>query len=82
MISVNLNDELSQAVEQLAKHQHKPIEQIINTAIVVMLEDYQDTLTAELVLNRIDNGEEKIIPWSEVKAELYDLNNLTGRKSS
>ena len=75
MISVNLNDELSQAVEQLAKHKHKPIEQIINTAIVVMLEDYQDTLTAELVLSRIDKGEEKIIPWSEVKAGLYDLDN-------
>ena len=75
MISVNLNDELSQAVEQLAKHQHKPIEQIINAAIVAMLEDYQDTLTAELVLNRIDKGEEKVIPWGEVKSGLYDLDN-------
>ena len=40
-----------------------------------MLEDYQDTLAAELVLNRIDKGEEKVIPWGEVKAGLYALDN-------
>ena len=73
MININLNNELSQAIEHMAKHQHKPVEQIINDALIHALEDYQDIKAAEATLTKIESGEESVIPWEQVKAGLYDV---------
>ena len=73
MITVNLNDELSKAVEEMARHQHKTAEQLVNDAVLEMLEDYHDIKAAESAIARIESGEEKVLSWEEVKTGLYDL---------
>jgi len=73
MININLDNELSQAVEQMAKHQHKPVEQIINDAIMDKLEDYHDIKAAQDAIKNIESGKESVIPWEQVKTRLYDV---------
>jgi predicted DNA-binding protein len=67
VINVNLNNELSHALEQMAHNLHQPIEELINEAISEKLADYHDIKTAEEVINKIKNGEERLIPWKQVK---------------
>ncbi len=67
MINVNLNNELSHALEQMAHNLHQPIEELINEAISEKLADYHDIKTAEEIINKIKNGEEQLIPWKQVK---------------
>jgi predicted transcriptional regulator len=75
MITVQLNDELSQAVERMAAQKHKPPMQLVTDAVIEMLEDYQDSLAAQKILAEIDGGEAEVLSWDEVKAGLYDLDN-------
>ena len=75
MININLNNELSRALEKMAQNLHMPVEDVINEAINDKLADYQDIKTAEEMLNKIESGEEQLIPWKQVKENLYDLGN-------
>ncbi|NOQ65112.1 MAG: hypothetical protein GQ582_11430 [Methyloprofundus sp.] len=75
MININLNNELSHALEKMAQNLHKPVEDVINEAINDKLADYQDIKAAEEILNKIESGEEHLIPWKQVKEKLYDLGN-------
>ncbi len=75
MININLNNELSRAIENMALHQHQPVEKIINDALIEKLEDYRDIKAAEQMLEEIDSGLEELIPWEQVKAELNDVDN-------
>lgn len=75
MLTIQLNDELSQAVERMARQAHKPAIQLVNDAVIEMLEDYQDTLAAQKALAEIESGESELLSWEEVKAGLYDLDD-------
>lgn len=75
MININLSNDLSRAIENMALHQHEPVEKIINDALIEKLEDYRDIKAAEAILKQIDSGEEELIPWEKVKAELNDMDN-------
>ncbi len=75
MITVQLSNELSQAVEQMALQKHKPPAQLVTDAVIEMLEDYQDALTAKKILAEIESGDAVFLSWEEVKAGLYDLDN-------
>ncbi len=75
MININLNNELSRELEKMAQNLHMPVEDVINEAINDKLADYQDIKTAEEMLNKIESGEEQLIPWKQVKENLYDLGN-------
>jgi len=75
MININLNNDLSRAIESLALHQHESVEKIINDALIEKLEDYRDIKAAEQILKQIDSGEEELISWEQVKAELNDMDN-------
>ena len=74
-ININLNNDLSRAIENMALLQHEPVEKIINDALIEKLEDYRDIKAAEQALKQIDSGEEELIPWEKVKAELNDMDN-------
>ena len=75
VININLNNDLSRAIENMALLQHEPVEKIINDALIEKLEDYRDIKAAEQALKQIDSGEEELIPWEKVKAELNDMDN-------
>ncbi len=75
MININLNNDLSRAIENMALHQHEPVEKIINDALIEKLEDYQDIKAAEAMLKQIDSGQEELIPWNQARAELNDMDN-------
>jgi len=75
MININLNNDLSRAIENLALHQHESVEKIINDALIEKLEDYRDIKAAEQILKKIDSGEEELISWEKVKAEINDMDN-------
>ena len=80
MININLNNELSRAIENMALHQHQPVEKIINDALIEKLEDYRDIKAAEQMLEEIDSGLEELIPWEQVKAELNDVDKKISRQ--
>lgn len=75
VININLNNDLSRAIENMALLQHEPVEKIINDALIEKLEDYRDIKAAEQALKQIDSGEEELIPWEKVKTELNDMDN-------
>ncbi len=75
MIQINLNDDLSTEVERLAKKQHRPVQQLINIAIITMLEEYNDIQNAEETLLRIERGKEKTYSLDEVEQYINDLDS-------
>ncbi len=75
MITINLNDELSQAVEQMAEQQHKSSVELVTEAVMEMLEDYHDARLAEQAIDEINSGKLQVLSWDDIKAELYDLDN-------
>lgn len=54
----------------MARNLHN-VEDAINEAINEKLADYQDIKTAEEMLNKIESGEEQLIPWGQIKENLY-----------
>jgi len=72
---LGVHNELSRAIENMALHQHQPVEKVINDALIEKLEDYSDIKAAEQMLEEIDSGLEELIPWEQVKAELNDVDN-------
>jgi len=73
MLTIQLDDELGQAVQQLAKNQHRPAEQLISEAIIEMLEDYHDVKLAEEAIKRIESGEERTYTLKEVEQYLNEM---------
>ncbi len=69
MITVNLNDELSAAIEKMAQQQHKSAEQLINDAVLEMLTDYRGIRAAEAPEEHINRDEERT--YSLAEAEQY-----------
>ena len=75
MININLNNDLSRAIENMAQLQHESVDKIVNDALIDKLEDYHDIKAAEQVLRKIESGDEPIIPWEQVKASLYGMDS-------
>lgn len=75
MTTLNLNDDLINAVQDIAAQRHTTAEQLITDALLELIEDYRDIQAAEAALKRIENGEDQLLSWQEVKAGLYDLDN-------
>ncbi len=75
MFTIQIDDELGQAIEKLARNQHRTTTQLINEAIIEKLEDYQDTRLAEEALARIEKGDERLLSWEDVKASLHELDD-------
>ena len=71
MITINLNDELSQAVELMAAQQHKPVSKLVEQLLTELLEDYNDARIAEQALEDIHNGKSEVLSLAEAR-QLYD----------
>ena len=71
MIIVNLNDQLSEAVELIATQQHKPVSKLIEQVLTDFLEDYRDARIAEQAIKEIDGGEAKVLSLTDAR-RLYD----------
>ncbi|MEQ1638971.1 MAG: DUF6290 family protein [Methylococcales bacterium] len=70
MMTIQLNDELGKAIKNMAESEHKPVEQVVNDALIEFLEDYHDTRTALAVMSRIESGEEAVLTLDEVECNL------------
>ena len=75
MTTIELDDDLVAEIEHLAAAEHKPVKQIINEYLRELIDDYQDERAAEAAIARIESGEDKLISWDAVKAELYEMDN-------
>jgi RHH-type rel operon transcriptional repressor/antitoxin RelB len=73
MLTIELDDELSNAIEKLAEQGHVTAKQLIHDALVEWLEDIQDVHAAEAAIARIESGESKLVDWADVKDGLYGL---------
>ena len=71
MITVNLNDPLSEAVELIATQQHQPVGKLIEQVLTDFLEDYRDARIAEQAIKEIDSGEAKVLSLTDAR-RLYD----------
>ena len=72
MISVRLGEELEQRLEALAKATGRSKTYYVREALISKLEDMEDVYMAEMVLERIASGEEKVISAEEFWREMDD----------
>ena len=70
MISVTTN--LENSFLQLAKLEHKPVNQIIEQALTEFLEDYHDARVAEKAIENIHRGNGKLLTLDEFNQEFAD----------
>jgi RHH-type rel operon transcriptional repressor/antitoxin RelB len=75
MLTINLTDEISQAVEQMAAQQRKSSVELINDAITEMLEDYHDARLAEQAIDDLRAGKDKTISLDELEQSLNELDS-------
>ena len=72
MLSVRLGEELEQRLEALAKATGRSKTYYVREALISKLEDMEDVYMAEMVLERITSGEEKVISAEEFWREMDD----------
>jgi RHH-type transcriptional regulator, rel operon repressor / antitoxin RelB len=72
MLSVRLPADLEQRLEDLAKATGRSKTYYVREALVSKLEDMEDVYMAEMVLERIASGEEKVISAEEFWREMDD----------
>ena len=72
MLSVRLGEELEQRLEALAKATGRSKTYYVREALISKLEDMEDVYMAEMVLERIASGEEKVISAEEFWREMDD----------
>lgn len=72
MLSVRLGEELEQRLEALAKATGRSKTYYVREALIQKLEDMEDVYMAEMVLERIARGEEKVISAEEFWREMDD----------
>lgn len=72
MLSVRLPEELEQRLEALAKATGRSKTYYVREALAAKLEDMEDLYMAEMVLERIASGEEKVISAEEFWREMDD----------
>ncbi|MES2913882.1 MAG: DUF6290 family protein [Pseudomonadota bacterium] len=72
MLSVRLPEELEQRLEALAKATGRSKTYYVREALIAKLEDMEDVYMAEMVLERIASGQEKVISAEEFWREMDD----------
>ena len=72
MLSVRLGEELEQRLEALAKATGRSKTYYVREALISKLEDMEDVYMAEMVLERIASGDEKVISAEEFWREMDD----------
>ena len=75
MLTINLTDEISQAIEQMAAQQHKSSIELVNNAIMEMLEDYHDARLAEQAIDDLLAGNDTSISLDELEQSIYELDS-------
>ena len=70
-------EHLEQPFKQLAEHKHESVDTLLAQLIEDYLEDYHDVLIAEQAMKRIEDGQDTLLDWQEVKAGLYDVENIS-----
>ncbi|CCE21894.1 DUF6290 family protein [Methylotuvimicrobium alcaliphilum] len=75
MTTLNLNDELINAVRVIADRQHTTPEKLIHEALQGLIEDYHDIQSAEAALKRIESGEDRTYTLDEARAYLNELDS-------
>ena len=65
-----LNPTLEDRLNATAQALGRPVQDLLDEAVVSYLQDLQDTRTAEEVCRQLEAGEETTTPWSEVEKRL------------
>lgn len=66
MMTIRLPEEMEKRLSQLAKETHRTKSYYVKRAIEEFLEDQEDYLMALAVMERVERGEEKTIPFEEI----------------
>jgi predicted DNA-binding protein len=76
MMTLQIDDDLAAMLTDLAEQEHTSPAQLIKSVLTEYLEDVRDARLAEQTLEQIENGEETLLAWEDVKKGLYE--NLDG----
>ncbi|MBP9693022.1 MAG: ribbon-helix-helix protein, CopG family [Alphaproteobacteria bacterium] len=66
MMTIRLPEEMEQRLSQLAKETHRTKTYYVKRAIEEFLDDQEDYLLALSVMERVEKGKEKTIPFEEI----------------
>ncbi len=69
MMNLIIPTDLGERLAFLAGKAHIPQNEYALDALAEILEDREDLLEAIEILERVKSGEEKLIPWEEVKKQ-------------
>jgi len=72
MLAVRIPKELEQRLTELARSTHRSKSFYVREAIAAYLEDFEDTVEAESVLERIRSGQEQVVSAEEFWRDLED----------
>jgi predicted DNA-binding protein len=70
---ITLPEHLEQSFLQIAESEHKSANTLLAQLVEEYLEDYHDTKRAEQAIKRIEDGQDTLLNWEDVKAGLYDV---------
>ena len=71
MTTIELDDDLVAEIEHLAAIEHKPVKQMVNEYLRELINYYHDALIADTAISRIESGDDKLISWGDIQAELH-----------
>jgi len=72
---ITLPEHLEQSFLHIAECEHKSADKLLAQLVEDYLEDYHDIQLAKQAIKRIEDGEDALLDWKEVKAELYDVDD-------
>jgi len=72
---ITLPEYLEKPFLHIAECEHKSADKLLASVVEEYLEDYHDVLLAEQAIKRIEDGQDTLLDWEEVKAGLYDVDN-------
>jgi RHH-type transcriptional regulator, rel operon repressor / antitoxin RelB len=66
MMTIRLPEKMEKRLSKLAKETHRTKSYYVKRAIEEFLDDQEDYLLALAVMERVERGEEKTIPFEEI----------------
>jgi|APLak6261664640_1056046.scaffolds.fasta_scaffold63687_2 predicted DNA-binding protein len=72
---ISLPEYLEKPFLHIAEREHKSADTLLAQLVADYLEDYHDARLAEQAIKRIEDGQDTLLDWQTVKAELYDVDN-------